>query len=132
MFGIKKSSKTPIVPVDHEMDLLKAEHAAILRTQAVAVCTPDGLLASASEAFAAALGHAVSDLRATPFATLIAHASERSWRDAWSALLGGRPVVDEFECNGKDGRRWLRISACPIAGDGAAVGKVLCFATDVT
>ncbi|HMM74631.1 MAG TPA: methyl-accepting chemotaxis protein [Gammaproteobacteria bacterium] len=133
MFGRKKSTvDAAAAQAGSELNHLRRAHEALLRTQAFAVCAPDGGFRAVSEAFAALLEDAPAALAATSIAALIDGTSAPAWHEAWASLGRGQALHGDFQCTGKNGKRWLRIAATPVVGDDGGVSEVLCFATDLS
>ncbi|MGE3772639.1 MAG: methyl-accepting chemotaxis protein [Gammaproteobacteria bacterium] len=133
MFGRKKSTiEAAAIRAGDELNRLRRAHEALLRTQALAVCAPDGSFRAVGEAFAALLDHAPADLAATPIVALMSAASAPAWREAWAALERAVPLHGEFQCSGRHGPHWLRIAVTPIVDDEGRLVEALCFATDLS
>jgi len=137
MFSRKKSldnaAATLAAEVQQELQSLKDERAALLRSQAFLECGVDGTVLSASEHFATLLGYAPGELDGKAYSSLVDTASASAHADSWSRLRNGGDDSAEFQFRAKDGSpRWLHVNSTALAAVDGKPARVVAIATDVT
>ncbi len=108
---------------------------AIGRAQAVIEFKLDGTVVSANENFQRTMGYTVPEVQGRHHSMFVepAFASSSEYRDLWSRLNRGEPVIGDFKRVGKGGKEvWLQASYNPILDLNGKPYKVVKFATDIT
>ncbi|RCS53028.1 PAS domain S-box protein [Bremerella cremea] len=119
----------------HEIDLLKAENAAINRSQAVIEFSPDGTILTANNNFLNAVGYSLDEIQGQHHRMFVepAYANSAEYRRFWDKLASGSFEAGQFKRLGKGGKEiWIQASYNPILDDHGKTIKVVKYATDVT
>ncbi len=118
-----------------EVRALRAEVAALHRSQAVIRFAMDGTVVSANENFCAALGYTEDEIVGRHHRTFVTaeHAASPEYRAFWDRLRAGEFFSEEFERVGKAGNTvWIQASYNPILGPDGKPEAVVKYATDIT
>jgi methyl-accepting chemotaxis protein len=121
--------------VDHDLEDLRGQVAAINRAQAVIEFALDGTILSANENFLKTVGYALDEIEGRHHEMFCEPAYSQSieYKRFWQALNRGEYQPGEFKHLGKGGREiWVIASYNPILGEDGKPVKVIKFATDVT
>ncbi|PQO27266.1 PAS domain-containing protein [Blastopirellula marina] len=118
-----------------EIEILKAENAAINRSQAVIEFTPDGTILTANDNFLKALGYTLDEVRGQHHRMFVepGYSSSAEYRLFWDKLAAGNFDSGQYKRLGKGGREvWIQASYNPILDDHGKTVKVIKYAADVT
>jgi methyl-accepting chemotaxis protein len=114
---------------------MRAQVAAIRRTQAVIEFDPAGTVLSANENFLRATDYELREVTGQPHSMFLDDATRRSadYAHFWQDLARGQAKVGRFKRLARGGRGiWLEASYIPISDSDGRVFKVIEFATDIT
>ncbi|MFN3152954.1 PAS domain-containing protein [Bremerella sp.] len=118
-----------------EIALLKAENAAIHKSQAVIEFQPDGTILTANDNFLGAVGYTLEEIQGQHHRLFVdpTYAKSTEYRDFWTKLGQGSFDAGQYKRYGKDGHEiWIQASYNPILDDNGQVIKVVKYATDIT
>ncbi len=108
---------------------------AIGRAQATIEFKLDGTITNANENFQRTMGYTLPEVQGRHHSMFVepAFATSPEYRDLWSRLNRGEPVIGDFKRVGKGGKEvWLQASYNPILDLNGKPYKVVKFATDIT
>jgi len=114
---------------------IRAQVAAIRRTQAVIEFGPNGRVLSANDLFLQATGYELREVTGQSHSMFLDDATRRSAEYAhfWDDLARGQAKVGRFKRIARGGREvWLEASYTPISDSEGRVFKVIKFATDIS
>ncbi len=109
--------------------------AAIRKAQAVIEFTLDGVILDANDAFLAAVGYRLDEIKGEHHRKFVdaATAASAEYAAFWAALKRGEYQAAQYKRFGKGGREiWIQASYNPIFDASGRPYKVVKFATDVT
>ncbi len=118
-----------------EIEVLKAENAAINRSQAVIEFTPDGTILTANDNFLNAMGYSLGEIQGQHHRMFVEStlANSPEYRRFWDKLAAGNYDSGQYKRLGKGGKEiWIQASYNPILDDNGQTVKVIKYATDVT
>lgn len=121
--------------VDHDLEDLRGQVAAINRSQAIIEFALDGTILSANENFLKTVGYALDEIEGRHHEMFCEPAYSQSieYKRFWQALNRGEFQPGEFKRIGKGGREvWIIASYNPVLGEDGKPHKVIKFATDIT
>jgi methyl-accepting chemotaxis protein len=136
--GVDAANKTVSAKrraVDHEVEDLRGQVAAINRSQAVIEFALDGTILTANQNFLKVMGYSLAEVQGQHHEMFCepSYAESAEYRRFWQALNRGEFQPGEFKRIGKGGREvWIIASYNPILGADGKPVKVVKFATDVT
>ncbi|WP_342148193.1 PAS domain-containing methyl-accepting chemotaxis protein [Methylorubrum sp. SB2] len=111
------------------------EIAALHRSHAVIVFTPDGTIVEANPNFLTLMGYSLEDIRGRHHSLFVDHSEHESpdYRAFWTALAGGTHQSAEYRRIASGGRAvYIHGTYNPVLDADGRVTKVVKFATDVT
>lgn len=111
------------------------ETRAIRASQAVIEFDVDGTIRDANEAFVAAVGYSLDEIRGKHHRMFVEadYGGSEEYTAFWKALAAGRPCEAQFLRIAKGGRRiWLQAVYTPIADAKGRVYRVVKFASDIS
>lgn len=114
---------------------LRAQYAAISRTQAIIEFEMDGMIITANQNFLDALGYSLAEIKGRHHKMFVAETEcdSDAYRRFWMALNRGECSSGEFKRLGKDGKEvWILASYNPILDEDGKPFKVVKFAMVVT
>jgi methyl-accepting chemotaxis protein len=129
-----ESKATGAADID-QIEILKAELAAIGRSQAVIEFNMDGTILTANDNFLDATGYSLNEIQGEHHSMFVEpeYARSRPYKDFWAKLNRGEFQAAEFKRLGKGGREiWIQATYNPILNAKGKPFKVVKFATDVT
>lgn len=118
-----------------EIELLKAENAAINRSQAVIEFNPDGTILTANGNFLEAVGYTLEEIQGQHHRIFVEpdYARSPEYRRFWDKLAAGNFDSGQYKRLGKGGKEiWIQASYNPILDDSGKTVKVIKYAADVT
>ncbi len=121
--------------LDHDLDDLRGQVAAINRSQAVIEFALDGTILSANENFLNTMGYSLDEVEGRHHEMFCEASYSQSieYKRFWQALNRGEFQPGEFKRVGKGGREvWIIASYNPVLGEDGKPVKVIKFATDIT
>jgi methyl-accepting chemotaxis protein len=133
--GALKAAPAKRKAVDHDLDDLLAQVAAIQRSQAVVEFDLDGTILSANENFLKTMGYSLDEIEGRHHEMFCdpAYSQSIEYKRFWQALNRGEFQPGEFRRLGKGGREvWIIASYNPILNEDGKPVKVVKFATDIT
>jgi len=120
---------------DTELTDLRAQSAALNRSQAVIDFKTDGTILHANENFLKTLGYSLADIQGQHHRMFCdpIYTQSGEYREFWAALNRGEFQAGEFCRIAKSGKEvWIIASYNPVFDDAGKVVKVTKFATDIT
>jgi methyl-accepting chemotaxis protein len=132
MFGGRNKAKEADAA---QMRDLKAQIAAMDRSQAVIEFKLDGTIIRANANFLGALGYSAAEVEGQHHSMFVppAEAASGAYKEFWRELNSGQFVARKFLRIGKGGREiWIQASYNPVLDETGKPYKVIKFATDVT
>ncbi|MBA2113106.1 methyl-accepting chemotaxis protein [Bremerella alba] len=118
-----------------EIAMLKAENAAISKSQAVIEFEPDGTILTANDNFLGAVGYTLDELQGQHHRLFVdqAYSHSAEYRDFWSKLGQGHFDAGQYKRFGKGGQEiWIQASYNPILDENGKTIKVVKYAVDIT
>ncbi len=118
-----------------EIALLKAENAAISKSQAVIEFKPDGTILTANDNFLGAVGYTLEEIQGQHHRIFVdpTYAATAEYRNFWSKLGQGNFDAGQYKRFGKDGKEiWIQASYNPILDESGKTIKVVKYAADIT
>ncbi len=118
-----------------EFQRLKAEVAAIGRSQAVIEFNMDGTIITANDNFLNTVGYTLEEIQGRHHSMFVDEQYRNSleYKQFWARLNRGEYDAKEYKRYGKGGREiWIQASYNPILGADGKPFKVVKYATDVT
>ncbi|EAQ78017.1 methyl-accepting chemotaxis protein [Blastopirellula marina] len=132
----KTTKKTNSVDaLQQELNTLKAELAAIGKSQAVIEFELDGTIITANDNFCSAIGYSLEEIQGQHHRMFVTSedARSREYLEFWSRLNRGEYDAGEYKRIGKGGKEiWIQASYNPIFDDRGRPVKVIKYASDVT
>ncbi|UUO07393.1 PAS domain-containing methyl-accepting chemotaxis protein [Blastopirellula sp. J2-11] len=132
----KTTKKTNGVDLlQQEVNALKAELAAIDKSQAVIEFELDGTIITANDNFCSAIGYSLEEIQGQHHRMFVTSedARSREYQEFWSRLNRGEFDAGEYKRIGKGGKEiWIQASYNPIFDDSGRPVKVIKYASDVT
>lgn len=119
----------------NEIALLKAENAAIHKSQAVIEFEPNGTILTANDNFLGAVGYTLEEIKGQHHRLFVdpAFAQSAEYRDFWTRLSQGKFDAGQYKRFGKGGREiWIQASYNPILDENGNTIKVVKYAVDIT
>lgn len=119
----------------HEIDLLKAENAAINKSQAVIEFTPDGTILNANRNFLSAVGYSLDEIKGQHHRMFVSpdEVNSPEYRQFWAKLGDGQYDAGQYKRVGNGGKEiWIQASYNPIVDKDGNTIKVIKYATDIT
>jgi len=129
------TAKTKQAAIAAELRELKAQVAAMDRSQAVIEFALDGTILRANANFLNALGYRAEEVVGKHHSIFVppAEAASAEYRAFWNELNSGQFVARKFLRIGKGGAEcWIQASYNPVLDENGKPYKVIKFATDVT
>jgi len=130
-----KQSSAKRKAIDHDLDDLRGQIAAINRSQAVIEFALDGTILSANENFLNTMGYELDEIEGRHHEMFCEASYSQSveYKRFWQALNRGEFQPGEFKRLGKNGKEvWIIASYNPVIGEDGELVKVIKFATDIT
>ena len=121
--------------VDNDLEALRAQVAAIHRSQAVIEFALDGTILTANDNFLKVMGYSLAEIQGHHHEIFCepSYVDSSDYRRFWQALNRGEFQPGEFKRIGKGGKEvWIIASYNPILGADGKPVKVIKFATDIT
>ncbi len=121
--------------VDHDLEELRGQVAAINRSQAIIEFALDGTILTANENFLKTVGYSLDEIEGRHHEMFCEPAYSQSieYKRFWQALNRGEFQPGEFKRIGKGGKEvWIIASYNPVLGEDGKPVKVIKFATDIT
>ncbi|TWT39152.1 methyl-accepting chemotaxis protein [Blastopirellula retiformator] len=118
-----------------ELESLKAEVAAINKSQAVIEFELDGTIITANDNFLDAVGYSLGEIQGKHHQMFVSAEVARSgeYRQFWDRLKNGQYDAGEYQRFGKGGKEiWIQASYNPILDENGRPVKVIKFASDIT
>jgi methyl-accepting chemotaxis protein len=118
-----------------ELSALRAQVAAIHKSQAVIEFELDGTIRTANENFLAVMGYTLAEIQGRHHSLFVEpdYRESTAYKTFWRDLGEGKSKADEFKRIGKGGREvWIQASYNPILDGKGRPCAVVKFATDVT
>src|SRR3989304_2881973 len=118
-----------------QLEMLKAELAAIGRSQAVIEFELDGTILTANENFLDAMGYSLEEIQGEHHSMFVEpeYVRSREYKEFWAKLNRGEFLADEFKRIGKGGKEiWIQASYNPILDAKGKPYKVVKYAADIT
>jgi len=131
----KSSSRSLEAELRHEIALLKAENAAIQKSQAVIEFEPDGTILTANDNFLAAVGYTLEEIQGQHHRMFVdpEYAQTAEYRNFWAKLGQGNFDAGQYKRFGKGGQEiWIQASYNPILDENGKTLKVIKYAADIT
>ncbi|PQO47494.1 PAS domain-containing protein [Blastopirellula marina] len=132
--NVDKKSRS-VLSLRQELESLKAQVAAIGKSQAVIEFEMDGTIITANDNFLQAVGYSLEEIRGAHHRMFVTRedANSREYHDFWDRLRQGHYDAGEYKRVGKGGKEiWIQASYNPILNDEGRPVKVIKFASDVT
>lgn len=129
------SSRSVEAQLRNEIALLKAENAAISKSQAVIEFQPDGTILTANDNFLGAVGYTLEEIKGQHHRLFVdqAYAQSAEYRDFWNKLGQGHFDAGQYKRFGKGGTEiWIQASYNPILDENGKTIKVVKYAVDIT
>lgn len=114
---------------------IKANRAALDKSQAVIEFKPDGTILHANGNFLAAMGYTLAEVKGQHHRMFVepAHAATNQYHEFWRSLEQGHFQAAEYKRLAKGGREvWIQASYNPLMDRFGKVFKVVKYATDIT
>ncbi|MCC9605945.1 PAS domain-containing methyl-accepting chemotaxis protein [Blastopirellula sp. JC732] len=118
-----------------ELESLKAQVAAIGKSQAVIEFELDGTIVSANDNFLSAVGYSLDEIRGHHHRMFVPADVARSveYQQFWDRLKKGQYDAGEYKRIGKGGKElWIQASYNPILDNAGRPVKVIKYASDIT
>ncbi|QDU73466.1 Biofilm dispersion protein BdlA [Bremerella volcania] len=129
------SSRSVEAELRNEIALLKAENAAIHKSQAVIEFRPDGTILNANDNFLGAVGYTLEEIQGQHHRLFVdpSYAQSPEYRNFWTKLAQGNFDSGQYKRFGKDGKEiWIQASYNPILDEDGKTIKVVKYAVDIT